>query len=196
MAIRDLLWACPACGQPESLVRDGRAEKCRACGARLRRGRRATIVLEVAGRAPQVREAREWVDALGDSDDGQREVSARVVLRDVARSWPLREGGELLGFVERFGPDMTGTLVMSTDAIRFQPDAGPLRVWRILDVTAVQPASSKLQLKVKGHDVVTLRFIDSSVRLWEARIQRRLREAWQAAGRGEIVEFQPRVSAR
>lgn len=196
MAIRDLLWACPACREPESLARDGRAEKCRACGARLHRGRRATIVLEVAGRTPQVREAREWVDLLGDPVDGQPEVSARVILRDVARSWPLREGGELLGFVERFGPDMAGTLLMSTDAIRFQPDAGPLRVWPILDVTAVQPASSKLQLKVKGHDVVTLRFIDSSVRLWEARIQRRLREAWRAAGRGEIVEFQPRVSAR
>lgn len=196
VAIRDLLWACPACRSVESLVRSGRAEQCASCGARLRRGRGANIVLEVPGRTPVARHAREWADLIGDPQDGEEDVSARVSLRDVARSWPLRERGELLGFVERFGPDIPGLLILTRDAIRFQPDTGPTRVWPILDVTAVQPASSKLQLKVRGSEVVTLRFVSGSVRLWEARIQQRLREAWRAAGWGEIVEFQPRVSAR
>jgi len=196
VAIRDLLWACPACGALETLVRDGRAEKCRVCAARLHRGRSATLVLEAPGKPAVVRQARDWVDALGQPDDAGREVSTRVVLRDADQSWPLSARGELLGYVERFGPEIPGTLALSADTVTFAPDRGAPRVWPILDVTAVQPASSTLQLKVKGEPVVTLRFVEGSVRLWESRIQQRLRTAWRDAGRGEIVEFQPRVSSR
>lgn len=196
MAIRDLLWMCPACGAEESLVRDGRTERCRICAARLHRGNRATIVLETAGQPPSVRDARDWVDLIGEPDDAGRDVGTRVILRDAEQSWPLRAAGELLGFVERFGPKIPGTLTLSAEAITFAPDNGIPRTWPILDVTAVQPASSRLQLKMRGETVVTLHFVEGSVRLWEARVQHRLRQAWRAAGRGEIVEFQPRVSSR
>ncbi|MHB1169762.1 MAG: hypothetical protein ACYC28_10840 [Longimicrobiales bacterium] len=197
MAIRDLLWACPSCRTQESLVRGGKGEVCRACGAQVRRGARATIVLEVPGQQPRAGEAWEWSDLLGEPTNGDGTPAAHVVLRDAETARPLREDGELLGFVEGFGPKIPGMLTLDEDALTFTPhDAGASRVWPILDVTAVQPASSKLQLKVKGEPVVTLRFQDGSVRLWEARIQRALRRAWRAAGRGEIVEFQPRVSIR
>ncbi len=197
MAIRDLLWACPSCRTQESLVRGGKGEVCRACGAQVRRGERATIVLDVPGQQPRMREAWEWSDLLGEPTSGDEAPAAHVVLRDAETARPLRQGGELLGFAEGFGPKIRGRLILEDDAMTFVPDdGGASRVWPILDVTAVQPASSRLQLKVKGQAVVTLRFQDSSVRLWEARIQRSLRRAWRAADRGEIVEFQPRVSAR
>ncbi len=197
MAIRDLLWACPACLTRDSLVASGRGVLCTACGARLRRGARATIVLEVPGQPPRTRAARDWADVIGEPRDGDAAPGTRVLLRDAERARPLRVGGELLGFVERFGPRIAGTLSMDRDAITFQPDASTdSRVWPLLDITAVQPASSKLQLKVRARTVVTLQFLDSSVRLWEARIQHRIRTAWRQAGRGNIVEFQPRVTAR
>lgn len=125
------------------------------------------------------------------------ELRGAAILREAEDAWPLKEGRRLLGFVERFGEKIPGTVSLDAQAIRFAPDAGGGgRVWPLLDVTAVQPASSALQLKVAGQHVVTLRFIDSSVRLWEQRIQEGLRRAYRAAGRGEIVEFQPRVSFR
>jgi hypothetical protein len=121
----------------------------------------------------------------------------RVLLREAHAARPLRDGPELLGFVERFGPARAGRLELGSDALRFAPDAGePPVVWPLLDVTAVQPASSALQLKLRGRPVVSLKFLDSSVRLWEQGLHRALRTAYRAAGRGEIVEFQPRVSVR
>ncbi len=196
MAIRDLLWACPACGEHEGLVAGRGGEVCRRCRARVRRGQGATIVVEAPGQPPVVRGAAEWVDALPQpADDGR--VEGHALLREADAARPLREGQELLGFVERFGPGIPGMLAVRDDAIVFRPDgAGAERVWPLLDVTAVQPASSTLQLKVRGQPVITLRFTQGSVRLWEHRIQRRLRAAWRAAGRGDIVEFQPRVTTR
>lgn len=196
MAIRDLLWACPACGEHEGLVAARGGEACRKCGARVRRGRGATIAVEAPGRPLLVRPAWEWVDALAAPEDAGR-PEGHAILREADAALPVREGSELLGFVERFGPKIPGTVRLGDDALTFLPDSGGAeRIWRLLDVTAVQPASSTLQLKVRTQPVVTLRFTDGSVRLWEHRIQQRLRAAWRAAGRGEIVEFQPRVTTR
>lgn len=196
MAIRDLLWACPACGEHEGLVAARRGEACRKCGARVRRGRGATIVVEAPGRPPVARPAWEWADALAAPQD-HGGAQAHAILREADAALPVREGTELLGFVERFGPKIPGTVGLRDDAVTFRPDGGGAeRTWPLLDVTAVQPASSTLQLKVRAQPVVTLRFTNGSVRLWEHRIQQRLRAAWRAAGRGEIVEFQPRVTTR
>lgn len=198
MAIRDLLWACPACGEPNGLVPAGRGEACRKCGARVRRGPAATIIVEAPGQPSVARPAWAWCDALPQLDaNGPINLRGSAILREAEDAWPLKEGSRLLGFVERFGEKIQGTVTLDAQAVRFAPDdGGPERVWPLLDVTAVQPASSALQLKVAGQHVVTLRFIDSSVRLWEQRIQEGLRRAFRAAGRGDIVEFQPRVSFR
>src|SRR5690606_41607724 len=81
VAIRVLLWACTACRSVESLVRSGRAEQCASCGARLRRGRGANIVLEVPGQTPVARHAREWADLIGDPLVGVDDVRIRESLR-------------------------------------------------------------------------------------------------------------------
>ena len=197
MAIRDLLWACPACGEPNGLSAARGGEVCRACGARVRRGRGADIVVEIDGRPPLVRPAWEWCDILPVPEENDRaEPGGAAILREADLAWPLRQGKELLGFVERFGPPLPGRLSLTSHALRFDPEHGRSRIWPLLEVTAVQPASSALQLKLRAQPVLTLRFLDCSVRLWERRIQHRMRNAFRAAGRGEIVEFQPRVSFR
>lgn len=198
MAIRDLLWACPACGEPNGLIAVRRGEVCRACGARVRRGRGANIVVEVDGRPPLVRPAWEWCDLLPDAQENESaQPSGAAILREADSAWPLRQGKELLGFVERFGQPVPGRLTLADHELRFDPESGgEARVWPLLEVTAVQPASSALQLKLRDRPVVTFRFLDCSVRRWERRIQDRMRRAFRAADRGEIVEFQPRVSFR
>lgn len=195
MAIRDLLWACPACGTPDGLASAGRVEACRQCQATVRRGPGATIVVQRPGAPAETRPAWEWCDRLPTLT--RTVLSGRVLLREADAARPLRDGHELLGFVERFGPARPGRLELSNDALTFAPDAGqaPI-VWPLLDVTAIQPASSALQIKLRGRPVMSLKFLDSSVRLWEQGLQQALRAAYRAAGRGEIVEFQPRVSAR
>ncbi len=196
MAIRDLLWACPACGEPNGLIPARGGEVCRACGARVRRGRAATILVEAAGKPPVARPAWEWCADLPAVDDAAG-MEGRAILREAEAAWPLRTNRELLGFVERFGAKVPGTVTLAADAIAFRPDGtGEHRTWPLLDLTAVQPASSALQLKVRDRPVITLKFTDCSVRLWEQRIQDALRRAHRAAGRGEIIEFQPRISFR
>lgn len=164
----------------------------------VRRGRAATIVVDVPGRPSVVRPAWEWCDALPEVDgSGRIALQGHAILRVAEDAWPLEEGRELLGFVERFGEKIPGRVILDEQDMRFLPEDGStMRVWPLLDVTAVQPASSALQLKVRERPVVTLKFLDCSVRLWEQRIQEGLRRAFRAAGRGEIVEFQPRVSFR
>jgi hypothetical protein len=175
-----------------------RAEACRACRATLTRGAGATIVVRAPGRAPDARPAAEWCEALPALNGDDEPLDGHATLRaaePVER--PVQQDGELLGFIERFGPQIRGVVTLAEDAIHFQPeDGGPERSWRFADLTAVQPASSALQLKARGEPVVSLRFTSCSVRLWERRIQNALRRLFRETGRGEIVEFQPRISTR
>ena len=199
MAIRDLLWACPACGVPNALVpANRRSDACRSCGAVLRRGPGAHIVLEVPGRAPAARAACDWCADLPALDADDEPLDGHATLREAETvEQPVHQKGELLGFIERFGPPGKGVVTLTDDAVRFRSDDGSLvRSWSLERLTAVQPASAALQLKARDQPVVSLRFTSCSVRLWERRIQNALRRLYRDAGRGEIVEFQPRISTR
>ncbi|HEX7090215.1 MAG TPA: hypothetical protein VF192_08765 [Longimicrobiales bacterium] len=205
MAIRDLLWACPLCGAEESIRPTGRRETCRACGATFRRARGAEIEATPAGGGPIVHPAAEWVRRLppvrlpGEGEEGDAETlyrTAPVEARFAVAYTPVRRGRLFIGRVERFGPPRAGTLELTSHALAFAPEAGAPCRWPLEEIAAVQPSSGVLQIKPRREPVVTFRFREGSVRLWQELIETALRRFYRRTGRGEIVEFQPRVSTR
>ncbi|MFS8638255.1 MAG: hypothetical protein FWJ74_09215 [Gemmatimonadota bacterium] len=206
MAIRDLLWACPLCGLEGGLRRTGRWEACRGCGARFRRGRGASIIARAADGTTRIHAAAEWADRLPgieeytsrlepDKADGvlrQSRVRARVAVGESV----IRLGSTYLNRIERFGPPRDGVLALYGDRLRFAPDAGEAEEWTFDEITAVQPSSSTLQVKARRRPVVSFRFPEESARFWEELLCAAIRRHYRANGRGEIIEFQPRIVTR
>lgn len=158
-----------------------------------------------AGSPPVERGAAEWLERLPwpDLDGEGRELPGGVAppweqavqVRVAGEETILRQAGAYLGRVEVFGPKQSGRLRLEAGRLGFTGARGSWQ-WPLHEVTAVQPASSSIQLKATGRPVVSLRFPIGSVRLWEQRIKYGVRLAWREAGRGEITEFQPRIRAR
>lgn len=69
----------------------------------------------------------------------------------------------------------------------------PWQRWPLLEIRAVQTSSSSLQISPAEGGVVEFRFPGDSTRRWESLLHHALRQAFRRAGRGEIVEFQPRI---
>jgi hypothetical protein len=197
--ISDLLWACPLCGLHSGL-RDDRADAtCTGCAAVFRRSAGATIVARTAAGREEERPAAAWLAALPDLvlDDPHAPIAPqRAVVRVARVAVPLRFRRRFIGFGERFGARMTGTIALTGDALVFEPDDGEPLHWPLDRITAVQPTSSALQIKARGLPVAAIRFLEASVRFWEFQLQERLRARFRAEGRGEIVEFQPRICTR
>ncbi len=206
MAIHDLLWACPLCGAVDSIAPAGKGkESCRACGAAFRRGKRALIEVTRPDRTVETRPAGEWAARLpavpggeaapvGESGAGpgrRTRVLARFALGDEA----IRRGGVFQGTMERLGPERPGTLALTETSLELQLEDGEARRWRLDEVAALQASSRTIQLRPRGEPIVSFRFPESSARLWEERLTGALRARWRALGRGEIVEFQPRIVA-
>ena len=205
MAIRDLLWACPLCRAEDALRPDGNGEACKLCGARFRRAGGADIEVLPAGGQPVRRHAAEWAAELPPvrlPDEGQGGTDEREYRRSTAMARfvvgfdPIRAGGRYLGRAERFGPPVQGTLVLTGRALTFAPAEVQPHQWPLDTVAAVQPSSSALQIRMRGGPVVLFRFPEASVRLWDETIQAALRRLYRSTGRGEILEFQPRISVR
>lgn len=202
MPLKDLLWACPLCHAVEGLGLEG---VCAACGAAFSRGTGARIVArrKAEGReAAAERTALEWlamlpwpdVDGEGTSLPAGLEppFEAAVRIRVAACERPVRRGGHFLGLVEVYGAKQPGRLVLGADTLGFRPArAGEGFSWPLVEVTGIQPSSAAIQLKARGRPVVSVRFVAGSVRLWEQRLKHGVRRAYRAAGRGEIVEYQP-----
>lgn len=199
MAVRDLLWGCPLCRAPDGIRPHGRAERCRACGARFRRGRGVVIVAEHAGEVLE-RTAAEWTRTLGPAQipearpDGVILGPERVTVKTTRNQKALRFGGDLLGWVEVYGRSRRGTLTLCADGLLFQPDTGARIEWTPADLTGLQPASSALQLGL-GRQMASVRFRDASVRLWTRALSDLLRTYFHSLGR-EVVELQPVVRTR
>ena len=199
MAVRDLLWGCPLCRAPDAIRPHGRAERCRACGARFRRGRGVVIVAERAGDVLE-RTAAEWTATLGPAQtpeaqpDGVILGPERVTVKITRHQKTLRFGGDLLGWVEVYGRARRGTLTLRVDGLLFQPDTGSRTEWGPGDLTGIQPASSALQLGLRSR-MASVRFRDASVRLWTRALSDLLRTHYHSLGR-EVVELQPVVRTR
>ena len=57
----------------------------------------------------------------------------------------------------------------------------------------MQTSSSSLQVTIPSGELIQLRFSLDSPRRWEQLLKAALQKAYREAGRGEIVEFQPRI---
>jgi hypothetical protein len=223
MAIRDLLWACPLCESEGTLHTTRGAETCRNCGTSYRRGRGAEIVARAAGQPDLRLSAAEWLDRLPPLDIERRirEAMSRDgviqrepgVLRLETGAQPVAFRGTYLNRIERLGPPQAGTLQLEADRISFHladdsaerdaaatsdhdgsPDrSGPLVTWAFDEIRAVQPSSSTLQIRALGQPLASLTVPHGSIRFWEELLCAALKAHYRDAGRGEILEFQPRI---
>ncbi len=205
MALKDFLYRCPYCGR-DPLEGVGDEARCGSCRRRYRRGTepRGIQVIEDDGESEEVsarhlgdriRELDGDLEAEGGSGGGvilEADVTAQVA--EVEE--PIRYRGALLGFVERAGPELSGTLRVTGRELQFVPDDGAARQWSLLDVRALQTASASVQISSVEGGVVTFAFSGDSPKRWEETLKRLLRRSWREEGRGEIFEFQPRIRAR
>lgn len=199
MAIRDLLWACPECGVEGGLRSLGRGETCAACGTRYRRGEGALIEAERPRSGRQKLPAVAWVDRLPQLSVEARlhgkEVihEERTLARFAEGEAVVRQGGSYLNRIERFGPKVAGALTLEAARLVFRREGGEGRAFPFERLTAVQPSSSTLQIKARDAALASFRFPDGSARFWEELLTAALRRHYRTTGRGEIVEFQPRI---
>ncbi len=205
MPIRDLLWACPHCGTVGGLRADGKGERCVACGTQFRRGTRSTIEAIAPDGHVESLPAGEWTARLpAEPPPGGEELGAgkralrrgRVLARFALGDEPIRRGGTFLGFMERLSPPRPGELTLTDDALMLRLDAGEEQRWPLADLAALQASSATIQVRPRGEPIVSFAFPESSARLWEESLASALRRTWRALGRGEILEFQPRIVGR
>jgi hypothetical protein len=197
VAIHYLLYACVECGREGGIKRDKAdkgAEVCDRCHARYTRIDGARIQCESPNKPAVVHTAAEWLDILAEMGLA-REFGheARVVLRISEHQKPYYELGVYLGRIEQFGAPIEGEFSMTAETIRFVSPTGPSFEWRLDDLTAVQPSSTSLQLKIRHGPILSFKFPGGSPLLWEERIHAALQARFTATGRGNILEFQPRI---
>lgn len=210
MAIRDLLWACPVCRTEGALRREGGAEVCRACSTRYRRGRGATIIARASSGSIRAMHAADWADLLPAiestarfrDDDGGRADEDHILFREsvqarFARAYtPVRHRGRFMNRIENFRSAREGVLELRSGSLRFTDDTGERHAWPFDRLTAVQPSSSTLQVKPRRQPVVSFRFPHGSARFWEEILTTAIRRHYRRSGKGEIIEFQPRIQTR
>jgi len=205
MPLRHLLYRCPTCGH-EPVDGAGERVSCAACRTRYRRSRRGALVeVREASGETCLEEARTLVDRLRElggpltaptRGDADLSYAAPALLGRSAGEDPVRHRGRLLGFCERGGPRSAGTAAVDVQALVFRSREGTEGRWPLLELGGVQVASKALQVLPRGEPLVQLEFPDDSPLRWEELLHHLLREAYRRAGRGEVVEFQPRIRAR
>ncbi len=199
MAIRDLLYACVECGRESGLKPAEKEEICDRCGTRYRRGVGASITCVRPNGVTETRPAAEWLDQLRShftAEETRQEPRDRVVIRVARTHKPVRHRGVYLGKVELFGQVRSGWLTLGAQHLRFDPDSGVAEVWPLEQITAVQPSSTMLQIKLSRGPVCAVRFLEASSLLWEERIRNAVQRLYTERGRGDIAEYQPRIACR
>lgn len=201
MAIPDLLWACPACGQDRGLAAQGRRCRCTRCGTAFTRGPGAAIRADAPDGSRTVLRPVDWLSRLPDpqsltwerAGDGGVIRASRVSTRWVTGSDPVFNEHEYLNRIEIWGEPTPGRLELRTDRLVWSPATASSEAWPLGSLTAVQASSRALQLNRAPAPLVEVRFQDDSIFLWERLLHAALRDLYRRTGRGEIVEFQPRI---
>lgn len=212
MALVDFLYRCPFCGR-DPMEGKGLRASCAGCGRGYAPGSGGTRIRiteaggtesEVtAGELARLLAEKGGATASARGPDGRVAYRSRVRARFADREAPVRFRGELLGFCELFGEVVEGVLALEEGHLRFQPtevpkagESGPdggSSAWPLLELGALQTSSSSVQISPREGGVVLFRFPDASTRRWEELLRTAIAETWRDAGRGEVVEFQPRI---
>ncbi|MFW6199099.1 MAG: hypothetical protein ACOC8K_00875 [Gemmatimonadota bacterium] len=213
MALRDVLFRCPFCGHEPTRGRKDHVH-CPSCQRHFLRGPAPARIRIEGPEGERIVPARELVnevtrrvEPVGVEDDpesdeeGSGSPEARVRARWAVGEETVRFRGELLGFTERLGEASEMRLRLTTKTLELQDveAGGPVverRRWDLLDLRALQASSSSLQIYTLSEELVHMRFLDDSAFRWETLLKETLRAAYRDAGRGEIVEFQPRITTR
>lgn len=125
--------------------------------------------------------------------DGTVLYSARAEVCWRISERPVWRRGVLLGFAESMGPKAPGAITVDREGVLVDDGRPASGRWRLLDIRAVQAASKSLQLSLPGDVLVQLGFVDDSPRRWEILMRHLIADAYERAGRGRVVEFQPRI---
>lgn len=207
MSLRDLLYRCPSCGQDPVEGRKDRV-RCPACHTIYERGGGpARIRVRVRDGEPRSVPAHRLVQSVQDqggpfpaarTEDGSIRYESEARVRRARGEGAVHYRGHLLGFAEKLEKGRTATLRLADDILEVTETGGEgvASRWNVLDLRAVQASSSSLQIYTVAGDLVHFRFVDASPVRWEALLQGVLRRAYRKAGRGEIVEFQPRITVQ
>lgn len=207
MTLRNLLYRCARCGQDPVTGRGDRV-RCPACGALYERGGgEAAIRVRTpdgeSARVPAIRLTEAIRDLGGPlpaarQEDGALRFRSRVRVRRSREEDAVRYRGRLVGFFEKLGPVRSATLHLVDDALELRDgESGAVTDrWSLLDLRAVQSSSSSVQIYTVDGELVQFGFPDESPLRWEALLHEVLRRAYRRAGKGEIVEFQPRIVTR
>jgi len=205
MALTDLLYRCPRCGR-DPLPGVGEHAECPECFTTYSRGSvgsRIRVAFPGGSPAelpPHVLTGR--IDALGGAlplEPGEGgEVRRTPVRMQRSRSEePVEWEGTLVGFVESYEPPEEGVLRLTVDTLEFlAPGGNLLASWGLTTLTAVQGASSAVQIRLPGGWLHQFRFPLDSPRRWESLLRILVSRARLRAGLGEVVEFQPRITSR
>lgn len=204
MALKDVLYRCPLCGHEPTGGRKDHVH-CPSCERHFLRGP-APARIQVRGPGEdRTVPARELVQAVHrragpvprESDDGgMGGEEARVRVRWAVGEDAVRFRGELLGFTERLGSASEGRIRLTATALALTQSGQDRRRWNLLDLRAIQASSSSLQVYTVDEELVHFRFLEDSAFRWESLLQETLRATYREAGKGEIVEFQPRITVR
>lgn len=205
MGLKAFLYRCPLCGADPVEGRKDRV-RCPACGSRFLRGHSdATVRVErteeKAKEVPAVR-LSEAIEEMGGplpaarGDEGTIRYEAAVRVRRAVDEQPLWHRGALLGFIERREGGTSGVLRVDDNTLELVEEGTLRSRWSLLDLRAVQTNSSSVQIRAATGEIVNFRFVDDSPLRWEALLQELLRRSYRNEGRGEIVEFRPRITVR
>ena len=189
------MYACVECGRESSIKPvKGSGEVCERCGTVYTREQGAMIRCAPPNKPEELKHPSEWLDFLAAHppvpSPGRQE---RVIVRLADTQEPYRHSGQYLGHVEQFGLPLTGSLRLAEDALIFARYGGGQEVWPLDHLTAVQPSSTTLQLKIRHGPIISVRFVDASPLLWEARLREAVQARFTASGKGDILEYQPRI---
>ena len=190
---------------------------CVSCGTRFERGGEGGAVrIRTPSGAEEERRSGVLARAVARAEGGEggsepeSPLTAEVLVRLAEEEAPVRgETGDLVGFHEVLRPPRPGILELRRELLTFLPARGdrsrvngdasgitePL-TWRLLEIRAIQTSSKSVQIAPKVGGLVDFRFQGQSPMQWDGVLQRAVQQAYERAGLGEIVEFQPRIVTR
>jgi hypothetical protein len=144
-----------------------------------------------------VASAAEWLERLGPvllpSPDARGGIIGPELVRMKRTTGQTRYyfGNSFLGWVETYDEPRKGVLELRSDGLHFSAFDGSTECWPIERITGLQPASSTIQLGLRGH-MVSLKFIEGSVRLWTAALSSLIRAHYEREGY-DVLVLQPHL---